>query len=705
MNTPPPADRSRHPYLLLLLAILLAGMLRLWQLDTLPLGLYHDEAYNGLDALAMTEGQTFPIFHEGWELYASEAHATRPPTPTRWPLFFEGNYGREPLHIYLMAVAISLLGPTPLAVRLVPALAGILSVLTTYLAGRALWRHTAPLAPATAALALAILYPAVHFSRFGLRAMLFVPVSTLCIYFFWRGVDGVTAQLNVKSETLDVKSGPTTFHLSRFIAPPIRHFLLAGFLLGLGLYIYAAGRLFPLLFVSFVLLWFATQRGAWRHFGLPIGLMAAVASLTALPLLIYFARYPYFFFFRTAYVANKGAGTFDGRPWLTWLANVPRVIWGLFGRGETHFRHNLPGRPFMDALQSGLFVLGTAALWPSLRAQDGQPLPPWLRTAAFPLLWLATMLLPTILSGDAPHFGRMTGAMPVIALFIGFGANQLSQWLTPRLPQWASYGVLATLLALSTGWTAVDYFYRYATHPLMQTDFYQGDWEAGRALGAFGALGALGTAESQALYLSPTQEEIATFLFALGEKRHHLRNLNADQTAVPLGWGEGADGKEYLPVFLVRNDTLTAVLNNLTPLYGSHLTLTPLTTYTLIQTTQPPSLPPLAPPTGSPIALLAHQTTASEGQLLVTLIWQATADIPTPHTAFVHLLDADGQIMAQTDRPPAGFPTQDWRVGERILDRFVIPLPAGSPPPTAVRTGFYDSLTLQPLGEPVVWER
>ncbi len=699
-------------YGLLLVALLLASFLRLWQLDTLPLGLYHDEAYNGLDALALLEGHEFPIFHEGWELYAQDAHADRPPVSTRFPLFFEGNYGREPVHVYLMALSIALLGPTPFALRLVPALAGILGVFTTYLAASALFNeqltrrneqkgnphspftiHHSPFTiPLFSAFALAILYPAVHFSRFGLRSMLFVPISTLCIYFFWHGLDTFS---QVKSEKLKVKSGASTSHLSLFTS--YSHFVIAGFLLGLGLYIYAAGRLFPLLFVGFVLLWFGTHKGALRRFWRPVGLMATISILTALPLLLYFARYPYFFFFRTAYVANKGAGTFEGRPWLTWLANIPRVIGGLFWQGETHFRHNLPGRPFMDGLQSGLFLLGTVAVGRNIwqKGAEDEPVAPWLRTAVFPLLWLAVMLLPTLLSGDAPHFGRMTGAMPVIAIFIGVGADKLHRLLTTRFSLLTSHLLLLTLLTLSTLWTATDYFHRYASHPLMQVDFYQPDWEAGLALAAVGG---------DALYLSPTQEEIATFLFALGEKRSNMRNINADQSLVALGFADA------LPVYLVSNETTTAVLSNLQPLYGDQLVLTPFTNHTLIQPTTQPRIPetspPLNQPANQPITLLAYHLEPRDNQLWVTLTWQSTAVLPAniAHTAFVHLLDQNGEIMTQTDRPPTGFATSDWRPGERIRDTFIILWPENGAEPTAVRTGFYDPATLQPLGDPVLIE-
>ena len=80
--------KTPSPYHLLILALLLAAFLRFWRLENAPPGLYHDEAYNGLDALSLLQGKTFPQFYEGWELYAQDAHAEREPPPTRTPVFF-----------------------------------------------------------------------------------------------------------------------------------------------------------------------------------------------------------------------------------------------------------------------------------------------------------------------------------------------------------------------------------------------------------------------------------------------------------------------------------------------------------------------------------------------------------------------------------------------------------------------------------------
>jgi 4-amino-4-deoxy-L-arabinose transferase-like glycosyltransferase len=302
--------RFRRRYAALAGILLVAVFMRFWQLDSLPPGLYHDEAYNGLDALSLLNSETFPIFYEGWELYAEDAHRDRPVEETQDPIFFEGNFGREPLHIYLMALSIAIFGPTPFAIRAVPAAAGVLAVLTTFLAADILLgrgqregmrdRYRAWI-PLFSAFIMAIFYPAVSFSRFGIRAMLFVPISTAAVYSLGRGVRAVDENLRDDSDTpftsFDVRLG--TFKPGWFIA--------AGFFLGLGLYTYAAARIFPFLFVAFVVMWFWRDRQVLRaHWG-NMTVMVVTGFLVALPLLLFFLRYPYFLVFRSRFVANRGS--------------------------------------------------------------------------------------------------------------------------------------------------------------------------------------------------------------------------------------------------------------------------------------------------------------------------------------------------------------------------------------------------------------
>ncbi len=640
---------------LLVVAMLLAASLRFWQLDQMPPGLYHDEAYNGLDALSLLQGKTFPQFYEGWELYAQDAHAGNPPEPARFPLFFEGNYGREPVHVYLMALTIWLFGPTPLAIRAVPAAAGVLAVWTTYLAAQAIFRNQKlEWVPILAAFTLAVLFPAVHFSRFGLRAMVFVPVETLAVYFFWRGMGtGAEGRGGVREKI--------------WLAA-------AGFMLGLGLYIYAAARLFPLLFVGFVAIWFWRERGAMRLFWRSVALMAGVSLVTAVPLLIFFFQYPYFFIFRIAYVANKGKGAVEGKAWLTWMLNIGRTVRGLFWLGETHLRHNLPGRPFLDPLQAILFGLGMINV--SLKKLN-------LRTI-FLLLWLVIMLLPTIMSGDAPHFGRMTGAAPVIAIFIALGAAAIGNRMTNDILRMTFY---VLLIALSAFFTTRDYFIRYAAHPQLAADFYLPDWNLGQYAAA--------QPPEASLFLTPTQEEMATIYFALAGDTTRLRSYTPS-SLVPVG-------PEQTPtVYLIRPST-SHHLEQIQSLFPSvtigdeHDNFIPASIGVTASPPQPEHA--LAHSWEGKIGLLGWSSEEQGDKLVVDLYWQAETAVTRNYTAFVHVLNEQGELVTQLDRPPAGYPTSDWRPGEVIIDRFAIPLPTGA---YRLQTGFYYLPTLEPLGTAVI---
>jgi hypothetical protein len=74
---------------------------------------------------------------------------------------------------------------------------------------------------------------------------------------------------------------------------------------------------------------------------------------------------------------------------------------------------------------------------------------------------------------------------------------------------------------------------------------------------------------------------------------------------------------------------------------------------------------------------------ARPGSILpVALHWRATQPVPTDYHVFVHLITADGNIVAQSDSQPALWtrPTSTWSPGERIEDRHALSLPVDLPP-------------------------
>ena len=84
----------------------------------------------------------------------------------------------------------------------------------------------------------------------------------------------------------------------------------------------------------------------------------------------------------------------------------------------------------------------------------------------------------------------------------------------------------------------------------------------------------------------------------------------------------------------------------------------------------------------------------------IPLLWRAEAETPTDYRVFVHLVDAAGNIVAQSDAAPAGWarPTTGWLPGEYVLDTHTLTLPATLPAgPLSLRVGLYDPDTGQRL--------
>ncbi|MEZ6185633.1 MAG: glycosyltransferase family 39 protein [Planctomycetota bacterium] len=152
----PLARRLRRDLLLVALATLLGGALRLWGLDLAPPGLHPDEAANAFEASCLRGLGA-----------ASDGRA--------WPLTFcmHGRFWVEGTYVWLVALAQGL--PLSLAVqtRLPAALAGTALIPLAALLAR---RLVAPRAGWIAAALLAVEPLAVHYSRVGLRASLTPPL-------------------------------------------------------------------------------------------------------------------------------------------------------------------------------------------------------------------------------------------------------------------------------------------------------------------------------------------------------------------------------------------------------------------------------------------------------------------------------------------------------------------------------------------------
>jgi hypothetical protein len=80
----------------------------------------------------------------------------------------------------------------------------------------------------------------------------------------------------------------------------------------------------------------------------------------------------------------------------------------------------------------------------------------------------------------------------------------------------------------------------------------------------------------------------------------------------------------------------------------------------------------------------------------LTLFWQAQKPVSENLKVFVHVLNGNGDLVAQRDSEPlSGLrPTSTWEVGEAIVDRYGVLLPGDLPPGRyQVVVGLYDPAT------------
>ncbi len=91
------------------------------------------------------------------------------------------------------------------------------------------------------------------------------------------------------------------------------------------------------------------------------------------------------------------------------------------------------------------------------------------------------------------------------------------------------------------------------------------------------------------------------------------------------------------------------------------------------------------------IKLIGADLNLAANNLDLNLHWQALAQPPHAYTVFVHVLDAQGNLIAQQDNMPVHdqLLTSCWQPGEHVADPYTLALPAGGAPPASVEVGLY----------------
>ena len=403
---------------LLGLVLFLATLIRLYQLDDLPAGLWYDEADN--------------LFHA--------RHIQQ--SPGAAPVFIPST-NLPSLFLLPIAAVIELTGLTVTSGRLVSVLFGVAGVAAVFLLVRSMM---GPRLAVAAAFLMAVNRWDINWSRIGMHGITAPLFAALTAYLTLRAL----------------RSGR------------LHDYGYAGAAMGLGMWFYSAHRLFPLV-VGFMLLHHLfTKRPRLARFAAQVLVMGAVSLAVAAPVVQYAVSEPGEFFQRTGTIS-----VFSHAPVVDALdqavVSLGEHLMMFNYRGDPNPRHNLPGAPMLDFLSGVLLVLGIGVALARWRDVEFAVLPVWLLLMLLPgaltLPWEAPQSLRTI--------GALPAVVVLVTLAVGVltRVGGAAPWHSVRAAAPAAAALMLGVIAYENVNT---YFGAQAKHPEVYAAFSTDETLVGR---------------------------------------------------------------------------------------------------------------------------------------------------------------------------------------------------------------------------------
>ncbi len=564
------------------------------------------------------------------------------------------------MYVYLTAVAVGLLGRTPLAVRLSAAIVGTLTTWFLYLLAESWFDRRVGL---LAAWVWAITVWPIHLSRIGLRPIL---LPLFLILSLWLATLAYRRQRN----------GYGAIWL----------WLLTGAVYGLGFYTYLAMRFTPILIALLALYLALTGRHKALWPGLAWSGLAALVVLAPLGLIAW--QQPELVLGRAGQVSLLNPaineGSFGGALWRHgWQA-----LGLFFVRGDHIVRHNPAGRPMFDLLMAVPFLVGL-----------GWCLVNWRRPAAVAvLLWTVVMLGPTVLAEDTPHFLRAAGVLPAAVMLPAVGLSQL--WTWNKLPSRSGQLLAAALVVGSTIITVRDYFIEYGS---------------AQGTGYWFEAAARGLAED-------INSELADAAVLVDERFWNgwpsVRFL-VEPDKAPAKFSPAVMAPETIePPAAVyawpyeRLDTVASAISPSSlvsaeagPMAKGDLEIEAYPLYVRYGVDPPPTWPTLAVFDRAVELRQATVTQHGDRQLQIDLYWSTQTELDRPLVTFVHVASAEGLVGQSDSKPAQGYwPSEWWQPGQVVHDQHIIDLKEDyNDSRQQILIGLYDAETRDrlPISEPL----
>jgi 4-amino-4-deoxy-L-arabinose transferase-like glycosyltransferase len=292
-----------------LFAVVVGAVLaRFWGLATQPIGLFPDEAAEGVSAQRIL---TEPGYH---------------------PIFIDDDGGREALYAYIVAAGFRLFGASVVTLRGTSALLGVVGVVAIWLAVRRFGRGPALLAMAWAAGSLWL----ICVSRDGMRNVLTIAAGALALAALLSWADKRT----------------------RLAAS------VAGVAVGAGLWTYQPLKFTPLLVIAWLLWMRGSDSERWQRIRSTVPWAAGAYLAVAAPMIWTAVTDASNYFGRGASVLvfNPGVGATESYP-----LHVLRTLGMFLVTGDPNARQDVGALPLLGPLLFIPFALGVWRAWRNRR--------------------------------------------------------------------------------------------------------------------------------------------------------------------------------------------------------------------------------------------------------------------------------------------------------------------------------------------------
>lgn len=395
--------RALLPWVALGAILLFALALRLYNLEEFPPGLWFDEADNLDQARLIAE------------------------RPSQTPVYVPSN-NLPSLFLLPIAFIIKFAGISISTGRLVAVAFGVVGVVAIFL----MVRHMSGTAMGlVAALLVSVMRWDINWSRIGMHGITAPFFAALTAWLTLRALD--------RGRAAD--------------------FAIAGAVLGMGMWFYAAYRLFVIVIAFLLLHKLIFADGGRMRMLRNFGVMALFALIVTLPVVQFAATNSEEFFKRTQHTSIF-AHVDDGEETRALLRSLTKHLGMFHLEGDPNGRHNIPREPMLDFLSGILMLVGLAVAMARWRSAAHLSLP----------VWILVMIMPGVLTipWEAPQSLRAITVIPaviaLIAVAIGFVWDKARAFRFPALRVGAAACIAGLLVVI--GYANINaYFGEQANSP------------------------------------------------------------------------------------------------------------------------------------------------------------------------------------------------------------------------------------------------